>query len=110
TVLKAALTYSSQAAPFEIGVALLNVGDVYDVVGSGIGRREHGGYTLLDLGGAYYLDPERRHRLGVRIENALDERYATSLARGFRDVGGAAYLYRNLGMPRTLHASYSYRF
>src|SRR5690606_14892718 len=104
------LTYIGTQAPYELNVTLLNVGDVYDVVASGLGRREHGGYTTLDLSGAYYLDATRRHRLGVRLENALDETYATSLGRGFRDAGNVPYVYRNLGMPRSLHATYSYRF
>ncbi|HEY8519662.1 MAG TPA: TonB-dependent receptor [Gammaproteobacteria bacterium] len=110
SLLKASLTYRGMRAPFEVNVALVNVGDVYDVVGSGIGRREHGGYTVIDLSGAYYLDAARRHRLGVRLENALDETYATSLGRGFRDLDGSPYPYQNLGAPRTLHATYSYRF
>jgi len=106
---KAGLDYSSMSVPFEFSLSLVNTGDVYDQVSS-VGRIEHGGYTVVDLGAAYYLDQERRHRIGARLENALDEDYATSLARGRRDVGNVAYPYRNLGAPRTLHATYSYRF
>ena len=98
------------AAPFEASATAVRVGDVYDQVASGIGRIEHGGYTVVDLGAGYYFDRERKHRLGVRIENLLDEEYATSLGRGRRDVGNVAYAYRNLGAPRTLHATYSFRF
>jgi outer membrane receptor for ferric coprogen and ferric-rhodotorulic acid len=107
---KVGLDYVGMTAPFEVSVSLVNTGDIYDQVASGIGRIEHGGYTVVDLSAAYYLDQERRHRLGARLENALDEEYATSLGRGRRDVGNAPYAYRNLGAPRTLHATYSYRF
>jgi hypothetical protein len=62
------------------------------------------------VGAAYYLDTERRHRIGARLENALDEDYATSIGRGRRDVDSSSYGYRNLGAPRTLHASYRYSF
>jgi outer membrane cobalamin receptor len=109
-VTKLGLGFDATTLPLEINIALLSVGKVYDVVGSGIGRREHGGYTVLDLSGAYYLDRERRHRIGARIGNLLDERYATSLGRGFRDADGSAYAYRNLGAPRTAQLSYDYRF
>jgi vitamin B12 transporter len=96
--------------PLDLSFSLLNVGDVFDTVGGGVGRIEHGGYTVMDVGAAYYLDSERRHRLGARLENALDEEYATSLGRGRFDLDNSSYAYRNLGAPRTLNVSYGYRF
>jgi len=110
SVLKIGLNYSASQIPLELNLAVLNVGDVYDFVGGGVGRIEHGGYTVVDLGAAYYLDSQRQHRLGARIENALDEIYASSLGRGRLDVDSSSYAYRNLGAPRSLHVSYSYRF
>jgi vitamin B12 transporter len=107
---KFGLDFAGADQPFELSLSMVSVGDVFDQVASGIGRIEHGGYTVVDLGAAYYLDRDRRHRIGARLENALDEEYATSLGRGRRDVDNSAYAYRNLGAPRTLHASYSYRF
>ena len=53
---------------------------------------------------------EHRHRIGARIENALDEDYATSIGRGRLDLDNSSYAYRNLGAPRSLHARYTYRF
>jgi vitamin B12 transporter len=110
SILKVNLTYRSMAMPLDVSVSLLNVGDVFDTVGGGIGRIEHGGYTVIDLSAAYYLDSGRRHRLGARLENALDEEYATSLGRGRYDIDDSSYAYRNLGAPRTLNVSYGYRF
>ena len=70
-------------------------------VSGGIGRVEHGNYSLVDLTGAYRFGLDGRQRIGVRIENLTDESYASSLGRAFVDVGGASYAYQNLGTPRT---------
>lgn len=91
-------------------LSLVHVGDIYDSVSGGIGRVEHGNYTVLDLGAAYYLGDDRSHRLNVRLENALDEDYAASLGRAFMDSDGSSYAYRNLGTPRTIKLAYTYRF
>ena len=107
---KASLNYQAANAPYEFVVSLLNVGDIYDSVSGGIGRVEHGGYTVVDLGGAYYLGGERQHRIGVRLENVLDEKYSASLGRAFVDLDGSSYRYDNLGTPQTVHVSYNYQF
>ncbi len=91
-------------------MSLVNVGDLYDTVSGGIGRVEHGGYTVVDLTGAYFLDEDRKHRLGLRLENAFDEEYVSSLGRARTDVGSVSYAYRNLGTPQTVHVSYAYRY
>jgi vitamin B12 transporter len=109
-LLKLGLNYRPGQLPLALSLSLLAVKDLYDVVGSGIGRAEHGNYAVVDLASFYYLDADRRHRIGLRLENALDERYATSMGRGFLDTDGAAYAYENLGMPRTAHLSYQYSF
>src|SRR5690606_13842941 len=59
------LDYAAVSVPLELSLSVVNVGDVHDVVSGGIGRVDHGDYTLVDLGAAYYLDPERRHRIGL---------------------------------------------
>lgn len=108
SLFKASWNYRPMDGRLNFNVTALRVGDIYDTVSS-IGNVEHGNYTVVDLAAGFYFDGEQRHRLGVRLENALDEDYATSLGRGTRDTGGF-YVYRNLGMPRALHATYSYRF
>ena len=107
---KANLTYQSPDSPFEFVVSLVNVGDLYDSVSGGIGRVEHGGYSVVDFGGAYRFGNGSRQRIGIRLENALDEDYASSLGRSFLDADGSSYAYRNLGTPRTFHVSYGYEF
>ncbi|MCY3811873.1 MAG: TonB-dependent receptor [Gammaproteobacteria bacterium] len=109
STLKASLSYRAASSPVELVLTLLNVGELYDSVSGGIGRVEHGGYTVLDLGGAYRFGNGDRHRIGIRLENALDEEYASSLGRSFRDVDGSSYPYANLGTPRTFHVAYTFR-
>ncbi|MCZ0951426.1 MAG: TonB-dependent receptor [Rhodospirillaceae bacterium] len=77
---------------------------------TGSGSGKHGGYTVLDLGGAYRFGDGDRQRIGIRLENALDEEYASSLGRSNLDVDGSSYPYANLGTPQTLHVAYGYRF
>lgn len=110
SIAKIRLDYRPGQAPFEAGLSILGVGNVAGEVGSGIGGRQYGDYTVVDLVAGVFLDPDRRHRLGFRLENALDETYATSLRQGFRDVDGAPYVFRYLGTPRSLHVTYRFSF
>jgi vitamin B12 transporter len=103
-----ALDWRSDALPLVAGLVVRHVGDVFDTVGGGIGRVEHGNYTVADLAGAYTL--AERHRIGLRLENVLDEEYDTSFVRVRRDADGSSYAAGNLGAPRTLYATYSIAF
>ncbi len=109
-IAKLNVLYQQPDAPIELSGSINRVGDLYDSVSGGIGRVEHGNYTVVDLGAAYYLGEDRKHRVSLRLENALDEDYGSSLGRAFRDADGTSYAYTNLGTPRTWHVSYSYRF
>jgi vitamin B12 transporter len=86
------------------------VGSVSDLVGSGFGPIQHGRYTVVDLNAYLTFGPGDRQRINLSLENALDETYYTRVSRAFRDVGGAPFLVRSLGVPRTLHVSYNYSF
>jgi outer membrane cobalamin receptor len=110
TLIKLSWSYRGTQLPLDVNLSLVNVGDIFDTVGGGIGNVQHGDYTTVDASAGYYLDQARRHRIGARLENALDEGYVTGVGRGFRDIDGSSYAYRNLGTPRTLHATYTYRF
>jgi len=110
SITKLNVLYQQPDAPFEFSGSVNHIGDLYDSVSGGIGRVEHGEYTVVDIGAAYYLGDQRQHRIGVRLENALDEDYGSSLGRAIRDSDGSSYAYTNLGTPRTWHVSYSYRF
>ncbi len=61
--------------------AVNHVGDVRTTIGPDL--VSYGNYTVVDLGGRYYFDDAKHHRVGVRLENALDEEYGRP-QRAFR--------------------------
>lgn len=101
---KLQLGYQSQALPWGVTLALDHVGTLNE-------RRSQvrGNYTVVDLSGFYAFGNDRQHNLALRIENLTDKVYATRVARGTSDTG-AGYDFDNLGMERTVHASYNFRF
>jgi vitamin B12 transporter len=105
------LDYHPMNLPFGATLTVNHVGSLTDVV-SGFGNVQSGDYTIVDLAGRYFIDTDRRHRLNFRLENALDENYNTRHARFFTDdpVDPAAFLAGNVGVPRTLHFSYSFTY
>jgi vitamin B12 transporter len=103
---KLALDYSPASALYA-GLSLAWTGDVFrNAAGT---RHDYGNYFLLDLNAGLRLGQDGRHRIGLRLENALDETYASRVRSGTTD-GGDAYAFSFLGTPRTLHATYAYRF
>jgi outer membrane cobalamin receptor len=104
---KVKLRYRNRNAGYRVAALGKYVGNVYNEPVSA--REEYGNYTVLDLTGSYDLDPEGTHRVSARLENVLDEEYATSLASGTR-VGGSDYSYANLGVPRNLMIEYTRTF
>ena len=74
-------------------------------------RAAHGAHArYVDLSAYLTFGPGDHQRINLSLENALDEDYATRLSRASRDVGGASYVVHARGVPRTLHATYSYSF
>ena len=59
---------------------------------------------------AAFVDAQRWHPITLRLENFFGEDYATGHGRGFPDVGGAPYVTRTLGVPRSLHVSYTFAY
>ena len=92
--------------PFGATLTLFWVGEIFDNVSS-FGSVPSGNYTVVDLGGRYFLDAQRRHRINLRLENLFDAEYATGHGRAFPDAGGSAYLTETRGVPRTLHVGYT---
>jgi len=109
TQAKGAIAYDPADRPFGASVSLLWVGDVYQTV-SGFGRVNYGDYVVADLAAHVFLDKARRHRVTARLENALDEDYATRVNSAVIDLSTQRFFYRFLGVPRTLHVSYAYTF
>ena len=107
TLAKLALNYAPRDGALFAGLTLLRTGDTFrSAAGS---RLNYGNYFVLDLNAGLRLGADRRHRLSLRLENALDEQYASRVRTGTTDAGGA-YAFSFRGAPRTLHASYAYEF
>jgi vitamin B12 transporter len=105
---KVLFDYHPMAKPFGLFASLNYVGKIHDTLGGT--RVDFGKYAVVDVGGRWFLDPDRHHRLDFNIINLFDKEYATRLTRGFPDDGSAAYQVWNLGLPRTLRVAYSYSF
>jgi vitamin B12 transporter len=108
----AKLILAAQARDGRFGgsVAANRVGDVYSELGNGIGRIDHGNYTIVDVAVWAFIDSARHHRIGVRLENALDHKYATRISQVREDLIDTPYAAWNLGTPLTLHATYRFSF
>lgn len=111
---KASFDYHPSGRPFGATLAVNYTGDVSTGVNGS--RVQYGGYTIVDVSGRYFLDAAHRHRLNLSLQNAFDEQYGLP-GKGCADVPGdgtydcsAPYTYVNLGLPRTLRASYTYAF
>jgi outer membrane cobalamin receptor len=107
TLAKLALNYAPRDGALFAGMTVLHTGDVYRRAAGA--RLNYGNYYVVDLNAGVRLGSDRRHRLSVRLENALDENYASRVRTGETDAGDA-YAFSFRGSPRTLHASYAYEF
>jgi vitamin B12 transporter len=105
----AAVDVHPAGTPMGATATLYWVGAIVDNA-AGFGQVPSGKYAVVDLGARYYLDRRRQHRINVRLENVLDERYPTGHGRGFTDVGAVPFLTSPLGPPRTLHVSYGFAY
>lgn len=92
------------------GQASLNwVGNLYANVAA-VGRVNYGNYAVVDLSAYLFLDADQHHRIGVRLENALDADYDTQMTRVRTDVTNVSYAAGFRGTPQTLHLSYRLGF
>lgn len=107
---KAALAFAPAGKSYGADVSATWTGDVWQTV-SGFGRLNYGDFVVVDLAGHVFLDGEaRHHRLGLRLQNLFDKDYAARLGSAPKDGSSSRFLYRNLGVPRTVSVRYSYAF
>ncbi len=106
---QAMLEWHPQGRPFVGSLVANYVGSVFDQVSGGFGAVQHGHYAVFDLNGYVTFGPGDRHKIVASLENLADETYFTRLSRATRDTGGS-YIVHSLGVPRTLHVTYSYQF
>lgn len=111
---KGSLAYVSPRYPFGINAAFKYIGlKTVDMRNVNLGIPEYGDVHVFELAGHVYLDGrDGRHRLTARIENALDEEYATAMGNAIR--AGVApqqrFIWNRLGPPRTFSVNYNYTF
>ncbi len=108
---KGSLSYAPQNQRFGANLAVKYVGDKSTDI-TGFGRQGYGDYYVLDAGAHLYLDANEQHRVTLRLENLLDEKYATSTNSAVLTGSDPQerFQWRRLGVPRTVHLNYSYSF
>ena len=106
---KASLDYHPTERPFGLTASMNYVGSVYnDPIGTG--PVNFGNYVVFNVSARLYLDPARKQRLDVGLNNVFGKRYATAIGSGFDDVTGDAYIVHDLGQPRTFTVRFTYGF
>ncbi|HPI47091.1 MAG TPA: TonB-dependent receptor [Hyphomonadaceae bacterium] len=113
-------TYGKVGASYEadqwgVDGNLLWVGEVNSTnLPGGFGVQNYGDYMVVDIAAHMFLDADHKHKITARVENLFDEEYRTALGVGTVDGTAAPTLQRflvgTLGVPQTLHVSYSYGF
>jgi outer membrane cobalamin receptor len=106
---QAVLDWHPQGRPFGGSLIANYVGSVFDQVSGGFGPVQHGHYAVFDANAFVTFGPGDRHKIVASVENLADKTYFTRLSRATRDTGGS-YIVHSLGVPRTLHVTYSYSF
>lgn len=109
-IAKLLLDWAPEYLPVGAGLNATWVGELADNAPSGLGRVDIGDYVLVDANARWYLDADRKHRLGFRIENLFDEEYFSQAGRGFVDVTGTPYYAPSLGRGRSFHVNYTLDF
>ncbi len=91
-------------------LSVLWVGNVENQV-AGFGRLPYGDYVVADVAAHVFIDSDHKHKLTARVENLFDEQYRTALGSALVD-GSTTRRFQvgTLGVPRTLHVTYSYGF
>jgi len=108
-LLKAGLDYHSPAQPWGATVTLNHFGTTYRT-GLWDGTEPYGNVSVVDASARYFIDPHRRQRIDVTLQNLFDKTYSTGLRTGIRDADSSHYTFGNLGVPRTLRIAYTYGF
>lgn len=107
---------SYEADQWGVDGNVLWVGELNSTTLPTFGAQNYGDYLVVDVAAHIFLDADHKHKLTARVENLLDEEYRTAVGVGNIDgtgIGGVPvqrFLVGTLGVPQTLHVSYSYGF
>ena len=114
SLLKAMLTYTAADNRYGADLTLNHTGAVAtSVAGERLG---YGNYTVVNLAAHTFIDGTQHHRITLALENIFDREYGRP-SRACADVASdgpydcsSPYTVVNRGVPRTLRASYNYKF
>ena len=102
---KVILNAEAPGGRFGGNLAVSWVGDLWANLAA-VGRVDYGHYAVVNIGGYAFLDDDRRHRVSVSVENALDADYDSAVTRARTDVTNISYAAGFRGTPITLHVGY----
>ena len=106
---KFGVSYSPPDLPFGVNLAAKWVGQTEQNV-TGFGVQQYGDYVVVNLSGHLFIGDDRKTRLTVRVENLLDEDYATSVTSAVRTGTTTRFLYKRLGPPQMVYFNLSRTF
>lgn len=113
-LMKAGLDWNPANLPYGATATFAYTGQVAAAYNTG--RVNYGEYATVDISGRYFFDPARHHMFNLSVQNLFDRQYGV-FYRGCQDVlrdfplgCSKPYPYQSLGLPRTVTASYSYKF
>lgn len=109
-VAKLLVDWSPASLPYGAGVNISWIGELADNAPAGLGRQDIGDYLLVDANARWYLDAERKHRLGFRLENLFDEDYVSAAGAGRVDITNTPYYAPSVGRGRSFHINYTFAF
>jgi len=108
---RGSLAWRSAQRPVGANIGVKYIGEKTANV-TGFGLQTYGDNYVVDAGVHAYLDPAEKHRITLRLENLLDEEYATAMNSAI--LAGSSpqerFLWQRLAPPRTIHVNYSYQF
>ncbi|MGH8255539.1 MAG: TonB-dependent receptor plug domain-containing protein [Steroidobacteraceae bacterium] len=111
TQVKFGLDYHPVGSRFGGSLTLVRVGDLDDEpLGVGEGRVGYGDYTVVDLGGRFFLDSAHHQHVDLHLNNLFNRVYYSGLGNVQTDATQALYVSHYLALPRTFEANYTYSF
>ena len=105
----ASIRYRFKGDRFGADLTTRYTGDTYE---RGLGDHpdvNYGDYFVVDASTFITFGKENRHRLTLRVENILDEEYASGYARA-SNIDGDYIVYQTHGLPRNAMLGYTYTF
>ena len=101
--------YRNQTGRFGGDLMTRYVGDIYERGLGDVEDKNYGDYFVVDASCFVTFGNAKRHRVTLRIENLLDEEYASGYGRAM-NTSGDYVVYQTYGLPRSVILGYTYTF